>query len=208
MRNYILLTTLLSTLVLAQHSIPYASQNNVIELSIANRANVTTENIIVEVQQAPSWITFKEKKTEISNLESQSSKLARFTFSVAKSSPVITEEEISFLITNASGEQWRKTLSIQILPPEKFELYQNYPNPFNPTTTIAYELPEAKELSLTIFDALGREVATLDEGKQEAGYHEVQWNAKDVSSGVYFYQFVLKSNGKREFYRRKMLVVK
>ncbi|MDW8466690.1 MAG: hypothetical protein RML35_11145 [Chloroherpetonaceae bacterium] len=56
---------------------------------------------------------------------------------------------------------------------KSFELFQNYPNPFNPTTTIAYQLPVASEVSLKVFDALGREVATLASGRQEAGRYAV-----------------------------------
>ena len=67
-------------------------------------------------------------------------------------------------------------------------LSQNYPNPFNATTTISYELPKASNVRIEIYDIGGRKVAILDEGKQEAGKHSIQWNARSLSSGVYFYR--------------------
>jgi hypothetical protein len=74
--------------------------------------------------------------------------------------------------------------------PSQFWLYQNYPNPFNPTTVIAYELSEAGDVRLEIFDALGRKVATLVNARQGAGIYSVSLNAAQygLASGVYFYR--------------------
>ncbi|MEW6511434.1 MAG: T9SS type A sorting domain-containing protein [Bacteroidota bacterium] len=66
-----------------------------------------------------------------------------------------------------------------------FRLEQNYPNPFNPSTTISYRLGSAGPVSLTVYDALGREVTLLAGGHQEAGSHTVTWNAAGLASGVY-----------------------
>ena len=72
--------------------------------------------------------------------------------------------------------------------PEEPELKSNYPNPFNPVTTIEYVLPEEAEVRLEIYDILGRRVAVLEDGMQEAGTHQVQWDASGVSSGTYIYR--------------------
>ena len=74
--------------------------------------------------------------------------------------------------------------------PVHFMLEQNYPNPFNPVTKINYELrfKDFESVSLKIFDALGREVATLVNQKQKAGSYEVEFNGSNLSSGVYFYK--------------------
>ena len=72
--------------------------------------------------------------------------------------------------------------------PNTFHLFQNYPNPFNPSTTIRYEIPKENNVTIKIFDVLGREVETLLNTYQKAGQHEMNWNAKNFSSGIYFYQ--------------------
>jgi hypothetical protein len=72
--------------------------------------------------------------------------------------------------------------------PTKYDLGQNYPNPFNPSTTIYFQLPEKKHVSLKIYDVQGTLVTTLVDGEMEAGYHSAQWNAGGYASGVYFYR--------------------
>ena len=77
--------------------------------------------------------------------------------------------------------------------PHTFSLHQNYPNPFNPITSLRYDLPEQAQVTLTVYDMLGRKVTQLVNTTQEAGYKSVQWDAtnmhgKPVSAGVYLYQ--------------------
>ena len=77
--------------------------------------------------------------------------------------------------------------------PMQFSLHQNYPNPFNPVTTLRYAIPENGLVTITIYDMLGREVKTLINQTQDAGYRSVIWNATNdygnpVSAGIYLYQ--------------------
>jgi hypothetical protein len=72
--------------------------------------------------------------------------------------------------------------------PASFILEQNYPNPFNPSTTIRYTLPEASYVTLSVFNALGQEVATLVQGEVDAGDHEVVFDAAGLASGAYVYR--------------------
>jgi aminopeptidase N len=79
--------------------------------------------------------------------------------------------------------------------PQSFALLQNYPNPFNPTTVIPFDLAHQEYISLKVFDLLGREVATLVEGKMPAGHHAITWDrtrnpGKSLASGVYLYRLL------------------
>lgn len=93
--------------------------------------------------------------------------------------------------------------------PQKFSLYQNYPNPFNPVTRIKFEIPkignkDIMQSKLVVYDYLGREVITLNNGRLQAGIYEVIWDASDYPSGVYFYTLSVGEFTKT----RKMIVLK
>jgi hypothetical protein len=77
--------------------------------------------------------------------------------------------------------------------PREFVLFDNYPNPFNPTTTIKYSLPKAGVVSLKVYDILGIEVATLVNENKPAGSYEVDFDAGQFPSGVYFYKLQTES---------------
>ena len=72
--------------------------------------------------------------------------------------------------------------------PEAFVLEGNYPNPFNPSTTIGFRVPSESHIRLTVFDILGRKVATLTDQPYGPGCHSLDWNGSNVSSGQYFYR--------------------
>jgi hypothetical protein len=71
--------------------------------------------------------------------------------------------------------------------PTEFSLGQSYPNPFNPSTNIRYGLPQKGFVRLEVFSTLGQRVATLVDEQEDAGYHEVAFNASGLASGAYFY---------------------
>lgn len=87
---------------------------------------------------------------------------------------------------------------------EGYVLYQNFPNPFNPSTRIVYDIVNASEISLKVFDVLGREVAVVAGGMKNAGRHEVQFNAADLPGGVYFSS--LYADGKSVGVRKMLLL--
>jgi flagellar hook assembly protein FlgD len=99
--------------------------------------------------------------------------------------------------------------------PTSFSLSQNYPNPFNPTTTIRFGLPTASQVSLRLYDALGREVATLVNEEWPAGYVQVVWNGTNnggvrVASGIYFYRMEARptNGGATHVELKKMVLLK
>ncbi len=88
--------------------------------------------------------------------------------------------------------------------PERFYLYQNFPNPFNPATQINFDLPQAGQVKLTVYDLLGREVAILLEQFLSAGSHQVRFDGSQLSSGVYICR--LQFNDREE--KRRMVLLK
>lgn len=85
-----------------------------------------------------------------------------------------------------------------------FRLNQNYPNPFNPSTVISYDLKTAGQVKLDIYNALGQHVATLVNGTEAAGSHNVTFNASQLNSGLYFYKLQAGDFSKT----RKMMLIK
>ncbi|MFZ4619447.1 MAG: T9SS type A sorting domain-containing protein [Bacteroidota bacterium] len=91
-----------------------------------------------------------------------------------------------------------------------YALSQNYPNPFNPSTTIEYALPKASSVKIEIFNMLGQSMGTLFSGTQSNGYHQVEWNASQLSSGVYLYTISATSLTDGQTFRsvKKMMLMK
>ncbi len=125
----------------------------------------------------------------------------------------LDDQHLSLTINEAdSAARWQLIITTDVqtsiehlgMLPEEFKLSQNYPNPFNPATTINFELPENALVELAVFDLTGRKVATLVEGQQPAGYHQVSINMKDLSSGIYFYR--MKAG--EHVFTKKMTLIK
>ena len=80
-------------------------------------------------------------------------------------------------------------VEIDVTGPREYALYQNYPNPFNPTTTIKFALPVKTNLVIAVYNSIAEKVSELFKGELDEGYHEVEFNAASLSSGIYFYRF-------------------
>lgn len=109
---------------------------------------------------------------------------------------------------NGNYQYYNLNNDINISAPEKFSLHQNYPNPFNPATRISYEIPYNAVVSLKVFDLAGKEISTLINEMQQAGYHSIVFEASKLSSGVYYYKFSAESDEGSFSEIKKMIVVK
>ncbi len=101
------------------------------------------------------------------------------------------------VITSVQAEDER-------IVPADFKLNQNYPNPFNPSTTIEFSIPEASNVRIAVYNLLGQQVAEIVNETKSAGTHSIQWNASDLSSGMYIYS--LEANG--NIITKKMTLLK
>ena len=109
--------------------------------------------------------------------------------------------EYSFTDQNVSGHlyyrlkqldmdgtyKYSKVVEVNIAKQFTYALNQNYPNPFNPSTEISYSIPEKSFVSLKVYNVLGKEIASLVNNQEEAGIHQINFNAANLSSGMYFY---------------------
>jgi hypothetical protein len=94
--------------------------------------------------------------------------------------------------------------NVEVPAPNEFALMQNYPNPFNPTTNIQYAISSRQIVTLKVFDVLGKEIATLINEEKPAGSYEIDFNANDLPSGIYFYK--LQANDFTQ--TKKMILLK
>jgi photosystem II stability/assembly factor-like uncharacterized protein len=101
--------------------------------------------------------------------------------------------------------QFSPIVLVDNLIPVNYSISQNFPNPFNPSTIIKFQIPQNSFVNLTVYNSLGQEIASLVNGIVDAGTHEVQFNASNISSGIYFY--VIKA-GNSFVQTKKMIVIK
>lgn len=100
--------------------------------------------------------------------------------------------------------EYSNEVTVKVSQPKEYYLSQNYPNPFNPTTTINYSLAKDGFVSIKVYDILGNEVLTLVNSQQQAGNHNVVFEADNLSSGIYYYQ--LKSGDFTDI--KKLVLIK
>jgi hypothetical protein len=91
-------------------------------------------------------------------------------------------------VDNNGTFKYSQETEVSIAVPKVFALSQNFPNPFNPSTMISFDLPVKSFVSLKVFDLIGREVASIVSEEMSAGNYTRQWNAANMSSGIYFYR--------------------
>lgn len=113
---------------------------------------------------------------------------------------------------NGNFEYFNLSSDVNIGVPLKFDLAQNYPNPFNPSTQINYDIPYDSKVTIKVFDISGKEVMTLVNEYQTAGYYTITLNASSVtgglSSGVYFYNIYADGSGSNYRATKKMILIK
>jgi len=176
-------------------------------------AQVTNEGVRL------SWTTASELNNSGFEVQRSTNQTNWATLGFVRGAGTTTEaQSYSFVDASASGRvfyrlkqvdfdgqfEYSNIIEVNAGVPKTFALEQNYPNPFNPSTAISYQLPVAGNVSLKVFDMLGKEVATLVNARQEAGAYTVNFNANNLSSGVYFYRL----QAGNFVQTRKMMLVK
>ncbi len=91
-------------------------------------------------------------------------------------------------IDNTGNYEYSKVVEVSLMKPMEFSLGQNYPNPFNPSTAIKFSLPMDSKVVLDVYNTIGQKVSELVNAQMSAGNHEVNFNASELSSGIYIYR--------------------
>lgn len=151
--------------------------------------------------------TWNQKDINTIGMQPMASNLNSVAFSSINSGISVGQNGASIYSTDA-GDSWSTVAPAQkikagsnsiskalyiAVDDSKLTLKQNYPNPFNPTTIISYQLPSGANVSLKVYDMLGKEVANLVNGYQATGNYNASFNGSNLSSGIYFY--VLRVSG-------------
>lgn len=197
----------------AQYLHPH-TRGNQIDLTLVNESETTPiEHLEVRVVRHPQAVSFTDPIQTVESVEPGGTHTARFTFDVGQPSSANDDgvDTIQFLVSDESGNLGEKVISVMFALPTTYALQQNFPNPFNPTTTIYYQLPVESKVSVRVYNSLGQEVASLFDGIQPAGYHDVRFEGASFPSGVYFYRFraaSLKNPSESFMAIKKMVLVK
>ncbi|MBS1494680.1 MAG: S8 family serine peptidase [Bacteroidetes bacterium] len=109
---------------------------------------------------------------------------------------------------NGNYKYYELANEVNVGIPTQFSLSQNYPNPFNPSTKINYDLPFDSKVSIKIFDLTGREISSVVNQVQPAGYYSLNFNASNLASGIYFYSIIAEGGNKSFVKSMKMVLVK
>jgi hypothetical protein len=150
----------------------------------------------------PEWL----KITAGGTLEGRPRAIGDFSGVLYASDPEGGEDSVHIRLRVRSNDE---THDLANSLPVDFVLKQNYPNPFNPSTTVRFGVPVPSEVRLTVYSLLGQRVELLLETSVPAGYHEVPWNARGLSSGVYILEMSARSreSSPRNFRELKKLIL-
>ncbi len=201
------------------HSLPVQASefsaianSNSIEISWKTQSEVNNAgfNVLKMTPDDPAWELIAGYKSDVGLRGLGTSPTGRsYEFTDMKvQSGTLYEYKIQSVSTSGAVEDL-STISVTANVPRAYALYQNYPNPFNPTTVISYQLSAVSHVTLEVYDVLGREIATLVDGQQNAGAYKVNFDGAIYPSGVYFYRIdAVGVNGKRYVAIKKLMLMK
>ncbi|MBL8008535.1 MAG: T9SS type A sorting domain-containing protein, partial [Ignavibacteria bacterium] len=183
-----------------------------IALQVVNNANYMHNNLAIKIEKGLGWVDENPTSGTIvpagnqnvivtfnsTGLTPNSSYAGNLN--IGSNDPLRPVKTIRVRLNVGPTDVQNNTLGI----PSAFSLSQNYPNPFNPSTKISYAIPTEGLVRLSIYNILGRQVATLVNDFRRAGYYDADFNASDLASGLYFYK--LESGSFTE--TKRMLLIK
>ena len=182
------------------------SKGRVINLKWTTATEVNTIKFDVQRASAVSSVNWLTVGTV--NAHVNSNKPNDYVFS--DNSPEAGKYSYRLKIVDKDGSyKLTEVINAEVALPGNFELKQNYPNPFNPSTVISYSLPFDCNVKMSVYDVTGRMVKEVVNENQKSGYHDYNFSARALSSGVYFYSIVaIASNGQNFHSVKKFTLIK
>jgi len=182
-------------------------------LNIFNDGSATLK--IDSIRSDNSNFSIVSSIDSVQKKENKKVEIAFVPVSIGKTTGVLniyTNAGLKIVSLEGTGMEASDITDIPFNASMKFELEQNYPNPFNPTTKIRFTIPENRNgiVSLKVFDVLGNVIAELLNEEKPAGNHEIEFNSKGLSSGIYFYRLSAVSMGQtgEMIETKKMILIK
>ena len=179
--------------------------NNYTELKWITATEVNNSGF--EIQRSPDNKLF----TTIDFIKGKGTTSEKNTYSYLDKNDVAGKYYYRLKQIDLNGSyEYSNIININITAPAKFELKQNYPNPFNPATSINYSIPFTSRVKLSIYNLLGQLVTTLVDECKDAGYYELNWNAENLTSGMYVYSLQVESINRDLKFKsiKKMILIK
>ncbi|MGO9481260.1 MAG: FlgD immunoglobulin-like domain containing protein [Candidatus Kryptoniota bacterium] len=198
--------------------VPIGTSGNKYVLTVQNQFPWTLDSVHVKLIASPQWITFATGDVVIDSIAINQTAQASFDFSVSNVQAGLSDSA-KFIITDPLGHGFDvRTVAFSTETSvsdgiSETGLEAAYPNPSNPSTTIRYSLRENAQVTLIIYDILGRQVRTLVNGELGSGQHSTVWNGMDdhgttAASGVYFVRFTARSRDGIKQFSSKILMLK
>ena len=182
------------------YSFSSVSENHTL-VTVANMRG-SAKSVTLNLQDLP----FDENKSlyfthlfsgEVTRVTAENRSVFPVTLAAYEAAVFYYGDEVTVVSTEDGGEGEEEIVN-------DYALYQNYPNPFNPTTKISYQIPQSGKVVLKVYDILGREVKTLVNELQQSGKYQINFNASDLASGIYFYRIIAENYS----VTKKMLLLK
>ena len=166
------------------HAVPFAARGNRLELAVVAPSGALP-NVTVRVAEAPAWISFTASDMALGDVAMGSEALAAFAFDAVREAPVGVPATIRLVVVSAGVAVSEHAVRVVAEAPREVALDAPRPNPAHGPVALGYTLPQAERAVLTVYDALGREVARFDEPAAAPGYHAVRWEASGAAAGLY-----------------------
>ena len=174
------------------HSLPFGSTGNVVELEVATPEATPVPGYEVAVTAAPTWIRFHADRVG-THIEANTP-VGRLRFDVDRSAPIGELAEVTLEVRLDGAAVATHAVRLAVAAPAELALGAPYPNPSRSGATVPFEVPEAGSATVSVFDALGREVAVVFEGEVAPGAHEARVPA-GLPAGVYVVRLLAGPEG-------------